>query len=80
MKHNSQLPHPEILYCQKTDRWQVHGLYTKPAALHCGEQFLLLVEGRYLPCRLELDKDWYVIFEDIRFYLHKRTRYQISLF
>ncbi|MFC4766082.1 DUF5348 domain-containing protein [Effusibacillus consociatus] len=80
MRRNTTIPRTEIRYCRETDRWLVHGIAPKPMPMYCGEQLFILVDGRYLLCRLELDRDWYVIFEDTRFYSHKRTHYQVSFF
>lgn len=47
--------------------------------LHCGEGFALYMAGKAYPCRLELDTDWYVLIEDTRFILHRRTVYAVGI-
>jgi len=46
--------------------------------MHCGERFGIVVTGRRVGCRLEMDRDWYVeLADDIRFILHPRTAYTV---
>ncbi|MBA3967823.1 MAG: DUF5348 domain-containing protein [Nitrospirales bacterium] len=67
----------KLLYCNETDRWQIHEAYDKPISLHCGECFEIEVEKTYLSCRIEWDSEWYVIFSSARFRLHPRTNYRV---
>ena len=50
-----------IQFCSETERWLVHGVYARPAGLHCGACFEILIEGRYFPCRIEWDGSWLVV-------------------
>nr|WP_281180407.1 DUF5348 domain-containing protein [Paenibacillus tianmuensis] len=45
--------------------------------VHCGECFEIRVRDRGIPCRLELDRDWYVIMREARFNLRNKDSYQI---
>lgn len=48
--------------------------------MHCGEWLEIRVAGdRGIACRLELDRDWYVITREARFYLRKKDTYQIHI-
>lgn len=51
----------------------------RPYALHCGECFALYVGNKAYECRLELDTDWYVLMQDTRFVLHRRTVYAVGM-
>ncbi|WP_127588917.1 DUF5348 domain-containing protein [Paenibacillus koleovorans] len=46
-------------------------------AIHCGECFEMRVGDRGIPCRLELDRQWYVIMRETKFNLRMTDRYQI---
>ena len=59
--------------------WMVHldgGRYP----MHCGEWLeIRLTNNGGMTCRLELDRDWYVITKEARFYLRKKDTYQIHI-
>mgnify|MGYP001293269962 CR=1 FL=1 len=69
-----------LKYCMEQDRWEAHSDGFYPIPMHCGEQFHIKVGDEYLPCRLELGKDWYIVFSDTRFFLDQKTSYPIYLF
>lgn len=58
--------------------WVVH-LSGGSFVIHCGECLEIRVGDRGIPCRLELDRDWYVIMREARFNLRKKDTYQINL-
>lgn len=69
-----------IQFCSETERWLVHGVYARPASLHCGACFEMLIERSYFPCRIEWDGNWLVIFDqsnigNLRFHLHPKCIY-----
>lgn len=67
-----------LLYCKERNRWNVHDVYDKPAGMHCGECFEIQVGQSWLPCRIELDKEWFVIFSNSTiFHLHPKARYNV---
>lgn len=68
-----------MFYNQTLDRWMVEGVRSAHE-LHCGQSFDLVIGERYVPTRLELDRNWYVIMEGVRFYLRTKDTYQIILF
>ncbi|MDC3413802.1 DUF5348 domain-containing protein [Aquibacillus sp. 3ASR75-11] len=47
--------------------------------LHCGECFELIIGNSKMPCRLELDNQWYVIIHESRFNLRVREVYKIVI-
>jgi hypothetical protein len=57
--------------------WEIHDAYDKPIAMRCGEYFEIQLGKRYLPCRLELDREWFIYLEHNRFYLHPKMHYVI---
>lgn len=58
--------------------WRVH-LEGGSYALHCGECLEIRVGDRGIPCRIELDRDWYVIMRETRFNLRKKDTYQVDI-
>ncbi|NTZ16429.1 hypothetical protein EXW96_20845 [Paenibacillus sp. JMULE4] len=67
-----------IRYDADRDVWCVP-TSARPSPLHCGECFTLYVGSKAYECRLELDTDWYVLMQDTKFVLHRRTVYAVSL-
>jgi len=65
-----------LIYCEDTDRWLMKR-ETETFPMHCGEPLSVWIDGEYVEGRLELDRDWYVVFSDTRFTLHKQTRYYV---
>jgi hypothetical protein len=57
--------------------WVVH-IQGKTYRLHCGECMELRIGDRGVPCRLELDRDWYVIMREATFNLRKKEIYHIQ--
>jgi hypothetical protein len=68
-----------LLFDADTERWEVWNVYNEPEAVHCGESFEKKVGNEFLPCRVEMDSDWYVIFRNTSFYLHPRISYWIRV-
>lgn len=51
-----------LVYDATIDRMDIrYGLNRYLGGLHCGEQLEVLVNGRWLPTRIEKDKDWYLV-------------------
>ena len=51
-----------LVYDAAIDRMDIrYGLNRFNGGLHCGEQLEVLVNGRWLPTRIEKDKDWYLV-------------------
>lgn len=68
-----------LAYEVETDRWNVYNGGKYYCALHCGDCFGLKVEGSYLPVRVEMDNDWYVILDIYKIVLNPMRRYAISM-
>lgn len=66
-----------MMYCNMKARWETHDVYDKPISLHCGEYFHVEVGRTYLPCRIEFDHEWYVVFNKSIFHLHPNTDYLV---
>lgn len=70
-------PWRTMVYDRERGCWVVQlngGTYT----VHCGECFHIRIDDRHgFTCRLELDRDWYVIMGESRFNLKKKEVYQI---
>lgn len=67
-----------MTYNRESERWEVHmdGWFD---GLHCGECLEIRIGDRGIPCTIELDRDWYVIMREARFYLRKKDTYQVQI-
>lgn len=75
----SQVRDGRLLYDAKYDCWEVWDAYPEPALVHCGEAFDLKVGDDFLPCRIEMDRQWIVYFRNTRFVLHPDMSYWIRV-
>lgn len=66
-----------MTYDPDRERWVVH-MDGESHGLHCGECMEIRIGDRGVPCRLEMDRDWYVIMREARFTLRKKDLYQIQ--
>ncbi len=49
-----------------TDRLDIRfSLYDYHGGLHCGETFDVKISGRWVPTRIEMGKDWYLVGIDV---------------
>ena len=48
-------------------------------SLHCGDCFHLHINGKYIPARIELGWQWYVILGDTRLDLREQDTYWIKI-
>jgi hypothetical protein len=70
-------PWYKLAYDRDGACWVAHmkeGSFT----IRCGECFQIRVGDRGIPCRLELDRDWYVIMSEAKFNLRKKDIYLIN--
>lgn len=67
----------KITYDRECSCWVIH-MGSNTYGLHCGECMEMRIGGRGIPCRLELDKDWYVIMQEAKFTLRKKESYSIQ--
>jgi hypothetical protein len=47
--------------------------------LYRGEWFDLSFGETSVPCRLEIDRQWYVVMRGMRFYLHPKETYKVEV-
>jgi hypothetical protein len=69
----------KLLYSSQKDRWEIHGIDDEPFSLHCGECFEIKVGETFLPCRIEIDRDWVLYFANTMFYLHPASGYSVRV-
>ena len=67
-----------MIYDSEWDRWAIV-MDGQTYELHCGECIRIKIAGNRMNCRLEYDRDWYVIMEGACFYLIQKNRYQVQL-
>lgn len=68
----------EMSYDSEQERWII-SLENRKYGLRCGEYFHILAGKEKLPCRLELDSEWYIILSDVRFNLRVQDTYLVSI-
>lgn len=68
----------DMRYDRELNIWVVV-IEGKEYGLHCGEWFGLSFGKECVPCRLELDRQWYVVIRGIRFYLHPKEVYKVEV-
>lgn len=67
-----------MFYEPAQDRWIVE-MDGRHYGLHCGEIFELNLGSLKVPCRLELDDEWYIVIRDTRMNLHLQEIYTINI-
>jgi hypothetical protein len=67
----------EMKYDPALDCWVVI-LQGRAYVIHCGEYFNLFFAEKRVNCRLERDRNWYVIIYGVRFILHPKEIYMIE--
>ncbi len=51
-----------LWYDKESGRYDIRfGLEEYYGGLHCGECFDVKVEGKWIPVRIEMDEDWYLV-------------------
>lgn len=68
----------EMKYDFEQDRWTIN-LRGRWYGLHCGEGFELVLGERTIPCRLELDLQWYIVMPGARLNLRTRDTYKFMI-
>lgn len=69
----------KLLYDSKTKRWHAYEGNSYCCPLHCGDPICIRVETRYFQARIELDTEWYVFIDDMKFRLHPKQKYDAIL-
>ena len=67
-----------MYYDQRLEQWMVE-LRERAYPLHCGESFDLYIGKTPIPCQLELSDKWYVMMNDVSFYLRRNSQYKIKI-
>lgn len=68
-----------MTYNRDADCWMVH-IDGRSYTMHCGEWFEIQIhEDKGMICCLEMDRDWFVIVREARFYLRKKDTYHIHI-
>lgn len=68
-----------LAYEADTDRWHVYCGNEYFCSIHCGDCFKLRVEDHYLPVRIEMDYEWYVVLDTYKIVLSPRRKYAILM-
>lgn len=69
----------KLVYLPKTRRWHAFEDEHYCCPLHYGDQICIRVKDRYFPAVVELDTKWYLLIDDVKFYLHPKQRYDAIL-
>ncbi|RAU98600.1 DUF5348 domain-containing protein [Paenibacillus sp. YN15] len=61
--------------------WWVVEIEGRKVGFHCGEYLLMHIrEGLEVACRIEMDRDWYVVMsENAQFYLKNKQTYWVEI-
>mgnify|MGYP001409542328 CR=1 FL=1 len=70
--------HVEMVYDDDLERWMID-LDGRYYGLHCGECFELVIGIMKIPCRLELDSQWYVMMQEVRLNLRPKDTYRVII-
>lgn len=64
----SELREGSLFYDPESGRYDIRfGLESYYGGLHCGECFDVKVQGRWVPVRIEMEEEWYLVgLPDIR--------------
>lgn len=68
----------DMVYEPLEERWVVE-LNGRHYGLHCGEVFELNLGRQTIPCRLEMDNEWYILMKDTRMNLRPQETYKINI-
>lgn len=67
-------------YDLERECWLIHKQDGRSYDIHCGDLVVIRMGRSHLFCRIELDKDWYVIADEgTRFYLRKQDTYVVDV-
>lgn len=67
-----------MFYDHLQDRWSVE-LNGRHYGLHCGECFDLIAGTHAIPCRLEMDEEWFIVIKGVRMNLRTQDIYTINI-
>lgn len=66
----------ELRFHVATRRWRAYEGSRLVCPLHCGDPVLIQVGDGFYPTILELDTEWYVMFKETKFWLHRKAKYK----
>lgn len=69
----------QLVYIPASKRWHAYEGKTYCCPIHCGDFISIRVKDRYFPARVELDTQWYLLIDDIKFRLHPKQKYEVIL-
>lgn len=67
----------QMFYDPEFNHWRVV-LNGRSYGLSCGEVFEIYVGQQAIPCRIEMDRDWYLIIGGTSFNLRKSNKYLVN--
>jgi len=62
---------------QATRRWRLYEGKRLLYPMHCGDPVFIEVDGTMIRVSLELDTEWYVKLGETKFWLHRKTEYNV---
>lgn len=60
------------------DCWYVEDRSGKKYPFHCGDVVLIQIGKTFMQASLELDSEWVVTVESVKFWLHRKQAYSIQ--
>ncbi len=69
----------KLIYDPKTKRWNAYDEKNYCDSLYQGDEICIRVENQFFPATIELDTQWYVSIDGIRFRLHPKQVYDAIL-
>jgi len=67
-----------MTYDAEYNRWMVE-LDGLKYGFHCGEVFRLSIGQYFIPCRIELGDDWYIVFPGAQLNLRNWETYKVEI-
>lgn len=67
-----------LMYDPETDRWIIDA-GSRAYSLHCGDCFQLNIGNQCIPCRIEMDWQWYIVMGNTRLDLRVQETYPVVI-
>jgi len=67
-----------MTYDPEMDRWII-GTKDQAYGLHCGDCFQLSIGNQCVPCRIEMDWQWYIVMGNTRLNLRVQETYSVVI-
>lgn len=68
-----------MTYDPDVDRWVVDCKDGSEIELRCGEKLAIWIGNRFIACRLELEREWFICIDSTNFNLRKTDEYQVRV-